>query len=62
MHNKATNNPDRAETNPLANRNVQIKCANKLHPLVETGLWTAGILSWVFIVYQIFEDLTFNIR
>jgi hypothetical protein len=58
MHHKAANNPDQAETNPLENVNVQIKCANKLHPRLETGLWIIGVLSWIFVAYQIVHALS----
>lgn len=62
MHNKAAKDPERAQTNPLANLNVQIKCANKLHPVVETGLWIIAFFSWVFIVCQIVQALTVSFR
>jgi hypothetical protein len=57
MHNKAAHNPDQAKTTPLKSANFKIRSANRLPRWAETGLWIIGVLSWIFIAYQILHAL-----
>jgi hypothetical protein len=57
MHKKAAHNPNEAKTTPLKSVNFKIRCDNRLPRWAEIGLWIVGVLSWIFIAYQILRAL-----